>query len=59
MKKYMIIKSDLYINGKVYSEGSVIELDDYNAKHLIHYLEELTEPVTEISQDIKKNKRSK
>ena len=55
----MIVKSDLYINGKVYSEGSIIELDDDNAKHLILYLEELTEPETGKSIDIKKNKRSK
>jgi hypothetical protein len=59
MKKYMIIKSDLYINGKVYPEGSIIELDDDNAKHLILYLQELTEPESEKSIDIKKNKRSK
>ena len=61
-KKYKIIGTDLYLNGKVYSEGSVITLDDETASKLLLYITELPEQTQDQipeTENIKKSKRSK
>ncbi len=61
MKKYIIKNSDLYIKGKVYPEGSIIELDDASANFLKLYLIEVKPEVPNkvpVTDNIKKTKRS-
>ena len=41
--KYKLIKTDLFLNGKLIPEGSTIELPEKEASSLSVYLEELKE----------------
>ena len=43
MKTYLIKNTDLYFDGKVVPEGSIIELPDNAAKLLMLYLEEIVD----------------
>lgn len=59
MKKYIIKNSDIMHNGKLFPEGSTINLDDNDAKSLSNYLTEIKE-VSKYNSDQKtNNKRSK
>lgn len=56
MNKYRIKKTDILHNGKVYPEGSEIELSDEQALQLDNYLElmqELTKPQPAIKNTLK------
>lgn len=41
MKQYKIINTDIQLNGKLFREGSTINLDDKAAQSLSKYLEEI------------------
>jgi len=41
MKQYKIINTDIQLNGKLFPEGSTINLDDKDAESLSNYLEEV------------------
>lgn len=41
--KYKLIKTDLFLNGKLIPEGSIIEVPEKEASSLSVYLEELKE----------------
>jgi len=68
MKSYLIKNSDIMHKGKIFPEGSTIELDEQEASQLSNYLEELKDSslITDHSsltnnkeQITKNNKRSK
>jgi len=46
MKQYTIKNTDLMLNGKLFPEGSTINLDDKDAQSLSNYLEEIKDNVT-------------
>ena len=46
MKSYTIKNTDIMHNGKIFPEGSTIDLDDKDAQSLSNYLEEIKENVT-------------
>lgn len=59
MKQYLIKNSDIMHNGKLFPEGSTINLDDKEAESLSDYLTEIKE-VSKNNSDQKTNiKRSK
>jgi hypothetical protein len=59
MKTYLIINSDIMHNGKIFPEGSTINLEDKEAESLSDYLIEIKE-VSKNNLDQKtNNKRSK
>jgi len=59
MKQYLIKNSDIMHNGKLFPEGSTINLDDKDAESLSDYLTEIKE-VSKNNSDQKTNvKRSK
>jgi len=59
MKQYLIKNSDIMHNGKLFPEGSTINLDDKEAESLSGYLTEIKE-VSKNNSDQKTNiKRSK
>lgn len=41
MKQYKIINTAIQLNGKLFPEGSTINLDDKDAQSLSKYLEEI------------------
>ncbi len=41
MKQYLIKNSDIMHNGKIFPEGSTIELDEKDSENLSDYLEEI------------------
>jgi len=41
MRTYKIINTDIQLNGKLFPEGSTINLDDKDAQSLSKYLEEI------------------
>ncbi len=41
MKNYKIKNTDIQLNGKLFPEGSTINLDDKDAESLSNYLEEV------------------
>ena len=41
MKQYKIINTDIQLKGKLFPEGSTINLDDKDAQSLSKYLEEI------------------
>jgi len=45
--KYKLIKTDLFLNGKLIPEGNTIELSEKEASSLSVYLEELKEVQSE------------
>jgi len=59
MKQYLIKNSDILHNGKLFPEGSTINLDDKDAQSLSAYLTEIKE-ISKNNLDQKTNiKRSK
>ena len=68
MKQFIIKLSDIMHNGKIFPEGSTIELDEQEALQLSNYLDEVKDSslITDHSslnnnkeQSTKNNKRSK
>ncbi|MBE0550819.1 MAG: hypothetical protein IH619_00370 [Ignavibacterium sp.] len=59
MKTYTIINSDIMHNGKLFPEGSTINLDDKDAQSLSDYLTEIKEVSKNNSDQKTNNKRSK
>ena len=60
MKTYLIKNTDLYFDGKVVPEGSIIELPDNAAKLLMLYLEEVPNQVQpEKKSEVKISKKDK
>ena len=53
--KYKLIKTDLFLNGKLISEGEIIELKEDEVESLSPYLE----PLPEEEKNIKKTKTEK
>lgn len=46
MKTYLIKNTDIQLNGKLFPEGTTIDLEDKYAKSLSAYLEEIKDNVT-------------
>lgn len=60
MKQYLIKNSDIMHNGKIFPEGSTINLDDKDAKSLSSFLEEIKDASVSSTTNISKNnKRNK
>lgn len=59
MKQYLIKNSDIMHNGKLFPEGSTINLDDKDAQSLTDYLTEIKEVSKNNSDQKTNNKRSK
>ena len=59
MKQYLIKNSDIMHNGKIFPEGSTINLDDKEAESLSDYLTEIKEVSKNNSDQKTNNKRSK
>ena len=59
MKTYTIKNSDIMHNGKLFPEGSTINLDDKEAESLSDYLTEIKEVSKNNSDQKTNNKRSK
>jgi hypothetical protein len=59
MKQYLIKNSDIMHNGKLFPEGSTINLDDKDAQLLSDYLTEIIEVSKNNSDQKTNNKRSK
>lgn len=59
MKQYLIKNSDIMHNGKLFPEGSTINLDDKDAQSLSDYLTEIKEVSKNNSDQKTNNKRSK
>jgi len=59
MKQYLIKNSDIMHNGKLFPEGSTINLDDKDAQSLSNYLAEIKEVSKNNSDQKTNNKRSK
>ncbi len=59
MKQYLIKNSDIMHNGKLFPEGSTINLDDKDAESLSDYLTEIKDVSKNISDQKTNNKRSK
>lgn len=60
MAKYKIKNTDLYFDGKVVPEGSIIELPDNAAKLLMLYLEEVpNQSQSEKKSEVKISKKDK
>lgn len=59
MKSYLIKNSDIMHNGKLFPEGSTINLDDKDAQSLSAYLTEIKEVSKNNSDQKTNNKRSK
>lgn len=51
MKTYLIKNTDLMLNGKIFSEGSTIELDEKEANSLSDYLVTLSASSLAVSRD--------
>jgi len=59
MKQYLIKNSDIMHNGKLFPEGSTINLEDKDAQSLLDYLTEVKEVSKNNSDQKTNNKRSK
>ncbi|MBE0550821.1 MAG: hypothetical protein IH619_00380 [Ignavibacterium sp.] len=59
MKTYIIKNSDIMLNGKLFPEGSTINLEDKDAQSLSDYLTEIKEVSKNNSDQKTNNKRSK
>jgi len=59
MKTYTIKNTDIMHNGKLFPEGSTINLDEKDAESLSNYLTEIKEVSKNNSDQKTNNKRSK